>query len=263
MPSPDAIAPRQLAKLVGTPDAPAIIDVRIEEDRGAHPRRLPGAIRHPFTDVEALAPPLAGRRAVVVCEGGLKISQGAAALLRGAGVAAEVLEGGHAAWREAGLPLLSAEAPEPPTRWVTRHRPKVDRIAVPWLVRRFVDPRARILYVAPGEVAAVAERFRAIPFDAEGAALGPREGRCAFDAALAWLGLDGEPALQRVAAIVRAADRGRPGEVPEAAGLLAASLGLSRMHRDDLAQLEAGMTLYDALYRWARDARDETHGPHA
>lgn len=144
------------------------------------------------------------------------------------------------------------------TVWVTRARPKIDRIACPWLIRRFVDPSAVILFVAPSEVEGVAERHDAAPFDIEGVFFSHRGELCSFDVMLAELGLS-IPALDRLATIVRAADTARLDLAPEAAGLLAVSLGLSRMYADDLEQLEAGMLVYDAFYRWARDATGETH----
>jgi rhodanese-related sulfurtransferase len=263
MPAPDSITPAQLARRIGLPDAPAIVDVRIPEDRAADPRSLPGSGFASHTDVAAWAPRWAGRDVVVVCQKGLKLSQGVAAWLRHAGARAEALEGGFAGWREAGLPLLRPDRLPPRdaegrTLWVTRARPKVDRIACPWLIRRFVDPKAVFLFVAPSEVAAVAERFGATPFDIEGVFWSHRGELCTFDVMLEELGL-ATPALERLAAVVRGADTARPDLAPEAAGLLAASLGLSRMFRDDLAQLEAGLALYDAFFRWARDAHEETH----
>jgi hypothetical protein len=141
---------------------------------------------------------------------------------------------------------------------VTRSRPKVDRIACPWLIRRFVDPSAVFLFVSPTEVGSVADRFGATPFDVDGVFWSHRGPLCTFDVMLDEIGLRTEP-LDRLAVIVRGADTARPDLAPEASGLLAASLGLSRMFRDDLAQLDAGMALYDAFYRWARDATEETH----
>jgi hypothetical protein len=186
-----------------------------------------------------------------------------AAWLRNEGIAAETLEGGHEAWRAAGAPLVDARKLPPRdarqrTVWVTRSRPKVDRIACPWLIRRFVDPDAVFLFVAPAEVAGVAERFHATPFDVDGVFWSHRGERCSFDTMLEELGLD-TPPLARLAAIVRGADTARADLAPEAAGLLAASLGYSRMYRDDLEQLSHAMELYDALYRWCRDATEETH----
>jgi chromate transporter len=145
--------------------------------------------------------------------------------------------------------------------WVTRARPKIDRIACPWLIRRFVDPHALFLFVAPLDVVAVAERFGGVPFDIENVFWSHRGDTCTFDTMVEEFGLGTEP-LFRLATIVRGADIVRPDLSPEAPGLLAASLGLSRMYADDLQQLEAGMLLYDAFYRWCRDATDETHnGP--
>ncbi|MBV8397663.1 MAG: chromate resistance protein [Acetobacteraceae bacterium] len=144
------------------------------------------------------------------------------------------------------------------TVWVTRARPKVDRIACPWLIRRFVDPSAVFLFVAPSEVEAVAERFGAAPFDVDGVFWSHRGELCSFDVMVEEFGLHSQ-ALDRLALIVRGADTARPDLAPEAPGLLAASLGLSRMYSDDLAQLAAGLSLYDAFYRWCRDAHEETH----
>ena len=200
---------------------------------------------------------------MTVCQQGRKLSEGAAAWIRHAGGTAETLAGGFEAWAKAGLPLVP-EAKLPPrdrqgrTVWVTRARPKIDRIACPWLIRRFVDPGAVFLFVAPAEVEGVADRFAAIPFDVENVFWSHRGEECTFDVMVAELGLATEPMLH-LARIVRAADTARLDLAPEAAGLLAVSLGLSRLYADDLAQLEAGLGLYDALYRWCRDATDETH----
>jgi rhodanese-related sulfurtransferase len=263
MPAPTIVTPHQLARRIGLPDAPVLVDVRTAEDAAADPRFLPGAVRRSHQDVGDWAEGFAGRDVAVICQKGLKLSQGAAAWLRHAGAAAESLDGGFEAWRDAGLPLVDPKhVPQRDaqgrTVWVTRARPKVDRIACPWLIRRFVDPAAVFLFVAPSEVTAVADRFGATPFDIEGVFWSHRGDLCTFDVMLDEFALH-TPALDRLALIVRGADTARPELAPEAAGLLAASLGLSRMHRDDLVQLEAGMALYDAIYRWARDATDETH----
>jgi rhodanese-related sulfurtransferase len=259
MPAFNAISPDKLFRLVGTPACPAIIDVRPEANE-----LLPASSRLAAEDVAGWADRFAGRHVVVTCVHGLERSAGAAAILRSEGVDAEILEGGFAAWREAGLPVIdAAKLPQRDDRgrtvWVTRARPKVDRIACPWLIRRFVDPNAVFLFVAPNEVAGVAERFGATPFDVEGVFWSHRGDLCTFDVMVEELGLSGFSALTQLAVIVRGADTARPEIAPQAAGLLAASLGLSRMHSDDLAQLEDGMILYDAFYRWCRDAVDETH----
>lgn len=263
MPSPNQITVTQLTRLIGTPDCPVLIDVCIDEDFNDDPRLIPTAFRHPFNSVSALTPMLAGKRTVVICQKGKKMSEGAAAMLRAHGIAAECLMGGNYAWRDAGLPLIPAKSLPPlqadgGTLWVTRHRPKIDRIACPWLIRRFVDPSARFLFVAPAEVELVAEKYNATPFDIEGTFWSHREEKCTFDIMIEEWCLQSE-ALDRLATIVRGADTNRHDLAPETAGLMAASLGLSRMFRDDLAQLDAGMMLYDAFYRWARDAHEETH----
>jgi rhodanese-related sulfurtransferase len=266
MPALNTIAPEKLARLIGIPNGPAIIDVQTDEDFAADPRLVPSALRRPHTDVAAWAAGFKGRPAVVVCQKGQKLSHGVAAWLRHEGIAADSLEGGALAWAAAGLPMV-LEARLPPrdargrTIWVTRARPKVDRIACPWLIRRFVDPRAVFLFVPPAEVQGVAKRFGATPFDIEGERVfwSHRGALCTFDVMIEEFGLGGLGALQRLAAIVRGADTARPDLAPEAPGLLAASLGLSRMFADDLEQLDAGMLLYDAFYRWSRDATDETH----
>ena len=267
MASPNTISVDKLARLIGRPDCPTIIDVRTEADYGLDPRLIPGAIRRRFEEVSCWAPDLAksDRPAVIVCQKGLKVSHGVAAWLRHEGRVAEPLEGGSLAWVAAGLPLVPvAKLPSRDgtgrTVWVTRARPKIDRVACPWLIRRFVDRDAVFLFVAPSEVRGVAERFGAMPFDIDGEDVlwSHRGEKCTFDVMVEEFGLATEPLL-RLATIVRGADTARPDLAPEVPGLLAASLGLSRMYPDDLAQLEAGMLLYDAFYRWCRDARDETH----
>ena len=139
-----------------------------------------------------------------------------------------------------------------------RDRPKIDRVACPWLIRRFVDPSAVFLFVAPSEVVDAADRFGATPFDIEDTFWSHRGKLCTFDVMVETFGLSSEP-LDRLATIVRGADTDSLDIAPQAAGLLAASLGLSRMYRSDLEQLDASMLLYDAFYRWARDAVSEVH----
>jgi rhodanese-related sulfurtransferase len=263
MASYNEISASTLARLVGTPESPVLLDVRIDEDFDDDPKLIPGAFRHSFLDVASLADDLRGKPVVVYCQKGLEISQGAAAVLRDNGVKAEVLESGQFGWRDAGHPMVLANKLPPldasgRTVWVTRHRPKIDRIACPWLIRRFIDPRAQILFVAAAEVNSVAECFNATPFDIEDVFWSHRGDTCTFDTMIEEFGI-GNDALARLALVVRGADTNKHDLAPEAAGLLAVSLGLSRMYRDDLAQLEAGMTVYDAFYRWARDATEEGH----
>lgn len=266
MPALNSITVDKLIRLVGIPRGPTIIDVRTREDFAANPKLIPGALRRPWDGIGDWAGRYSERQVVVVCRDGHDLSQGVAAWLRHAGVNAEALDGGIAAWEKAGLPLvpeaaLPARDAQGRTTWVTRSRPKVDRIACPWLIRRFVDPDAVILFVPPAEVASVAQRFGAAPFDMEGDGIAwSHDGdRCTFDVMLDGFGLSCLQSLAHLGLIVRGADTARPDLVPEAAGLVALSLGLSRMFTDDHQQLEAGMLVYDALYRWCRDATGETH----
>jgi rhodanese-related sulfurtransferase len=267
MPSTTAISAEKLVRLLGTPHCPALVDVRAEDEYNAYPLLIPGSMRRPHADPSDWAGEFIGRSAIVICHRGDRLSQGTAAWLRHAGVPADALEDGFEGWRKAGLPLVTTAKMPPPDRqgrtvWVTRSRPKVDRIACPWLIRRFVDPRAVFLFVPPAEVEGVAERFAATPFDVEGVFWSHRGDTCTFDVMVEEFDLATAP-LVRLAAIVRGADTGRMDIAPQAAGLLAASLGLSRMYADDLAQLDAGLALYDAFYRWCRDATDETHTWHS
>jgi len=263
MSSINSITSEKLARLIGTPKCPALIDVRTDDDFAADPQFIPGARRRSYESADKWVPEFRGRSVVVICQKGLKLSQGVAALLREAGASAETLEDGFVGWARGKLPLVPV-AKLPPrngqgrTVWVTRERPKIDRIACPWLIRRFVDPSALFMFVGSAEVTAVAEHFGAAPFDIEGVFWSHRGETCTFDVMIEEFGL-ASPSLLRLAAIVRGADTNRLDLAPEAPGLLAASLGLSRMYADDLEQLEAGTILYDAFYRWCRDATNETH----
>ena len=255
----NTITAEKLARLVGTPACPAIIDVATSGEG-----LIPSSLRRSADTVVEWAAEVRETGAIVTCAKGEDKSAGAAAWLRHFGVRAEILEGGRAAWTAAGLPLVREDVlprrnSAGSTVWVTRARPKVDRIACPWLIRRFVDPGAVFLFVAPSEVPGVADRYGGAPFDVENVFWSHRGELCTFDVMVEELGLSGFQALERLAVIVRGADTARPELAPQAAGLLAVSLGLSRMHSDDLEQLEAGLSVYDALYRWCRDAVDETH----
>lgn len=263
MPVLNTISSDKFARLIGIPTGPVLVDVRPDDAFAAEPLLVPGTLRRSATDVATWAAAFRGRSAVIACRDGGSLSQGVAARLRHEGVSAEALEDGVAGWAAAGLPMVP-ETVLPPrdtegrTIWVTRGRPKVDRIACPWLIRRFVDPNAVFLFVSASEVEAVADRFGATPFDVDDVFWSHRGERCTFDTMIEEFGLSSAP-LDRLATIVRAADTARLDLAPQAAGFLAASLGLSRMFRDDLEQLEAGLLLYDAFYRWCRDATEETH----
>ena len=143
-------------------------------------------------------------------------------------------------------------------KWVTRERPKIDRIACPWLIARFIDDAPEFLYVPAADVLRVAERTGAVPYDIPGVEMSHVGERCSFDAFLAKHHLD-DPALQQLALIVRGADTSRLDLTPQSAGLYALSLGLSHTFTDDHEMLEHGMVMYDALYAWCKSCQKETH----
>ncbi|MBM3549832.1 MAG: sulfurtransferase [Alphaproteobacteria bacterium] len=258
--SPDSLTPEQLYARLGTAASPILVDVRRGPAFEAGDTMIVGARRRVPEDVARWRAELpAGTPVVVYCVHGHEVSQNAAAALRAAGIAASYLAGGITAWAEQGLPTrrkLGAAR----TRWVTRARPKVDRIACPWLVRRFVDPEAEFLYVPSEQVFPVAKETGAIPYDIPGAEPFSHDGElCSFDGFIKVYGIR-DPTLDHLALIVRGADTGRPDLTPQSGGLLAVSLGLSANNPDDdHAMLEQGMPVYDALYAWCRSARDETH----
>lgn len=252
------ISPQNLMRLVGTPDCPVILDVRLAEDIAQIPFFVPTAqpTAHDAVDQFSFTP---AQKIVVICHKGKKLSHGAAAILRSQGYAVEVLTGGAVAWAEAALPAVPLKTLNAVTNtWVTRHRPKIDRIACPWLIKRFVQPDARVLFVPPAEVDLVADRFNGTAFDMPDGDWSHRGEFCTFDLMIERFGLS-HPALETLATVVRAADTNRHDLAPQAAGLLAISTGLSRQYKDDTQQLYAGLAIYDALYRWARDAQSEGH----
>lgn len=261
-----SISPTELWALIGTADAPQIVDVRRRETYGASAGILPTAIWREGSNRAAWASSLDRSRTIVVaCSAGHERSQTVAADLREQGFKATVLAGGVEAWMQAGLPVVDRAAferfaPRQPSVWVTRRRPKIDRVACPWLIRRFLDAQARILFVNPPDVAAVARESGAAPFDIEGVELSHEGERCSFDTMLKLFGLESEPSLARLAIVVRGADTARMDLAPEAAGLLAVSLGLSALAGDDdHAMLQQGFIVYDALYAWLRFAAAERH----
>jgi hypothetical protein len=144
-------------------------------------------------------------------------------------------------------------------KWVTRERPKIDRIACPWLIARFIDKTPEFLFVPTEQVLAVARETGAIPYDIPGVEMSHEGEFCSFDTFLKKYDLT-DPALRQLAVIVRGADTSRLDLAPQAPGLLALSLGLSRVYADDHEMLRHGMVMYDALYAWCRDCQNEKHG---
>lgn len=252
-----------VARLVGTPEAPLFVDVRKAEDFAASDHFIPGSIRWDYhaTDVNPALP--SGKNVVAYCVKGAHVGVTGAEKLRAQQHDATFLEGGLRAWTAAGAIAVKKRPDfgvtgESTSRWVTRARPKIDRIACPWLVRRFIDPSAQFFYVPTDEVFAFAKDNNAVAYDIPGAPLEHDGPLCSFDNFLRAFELK-SAALDRLATIVRGADTNALDLAPQSAGLLAVSLGMSKNFNDDHAMLDAMMPVYDALYRWALDASDETH----
>jgi rhodanese-related sulfurtransferase len=241
-----SISAANLRKSLRGSEPPLVIDVRRGPRFIESPFLLKGALRRDPERVAEWKDSLPRAAQVVVyCVHGHEVSQNVARAL-----GARFLEGGIEGWREEGGEL--AQKPQnAATRWVTRERPKIDRIACPWLVRRFVDPEAEFLYVPPGDLRRVAQEKTAVPYDVPGVEFGHDGERCSFDAFLKAFHLE-DPALQALARIVRAADTGHPEAAPQAPGLLAISQGLSANFPDDHEMLEHGIVVYDALFAWCR-----------
>ncbi len=239
---------------------PLVIDVRRPPAFRAAPDMAAGALRRDPGAVAGWAQTLPRAASVVTyCVHGHEVSQNAAKALREIGISARFLEGGlEKGWKAAGGELVS-KPKDAATRWVTRERPKIDRIACPWLIARFVDPEAEFLYVPSTEVLRAAGEKLAIPYDVPDVHFSHDGELCSFDAFLKTYRLTSDPALAQLAVIVRGADTARPELAPQAAGLLAVSLGLSRNFKDDHEMLKHGMVMYDALYAWCKDGQDEVH----
>ncbi len=261
-----SISPHDLWALIGSAQAPQIVDTCRRQFFDASDGVLPTATWRDIATLPQWATGLDRQRPIILaCKTNKEMSQTAAAQLRAEGFDARVLAGGYAGWIAAGLPLVNKAAVERfaatrPSVWVTRRRPKIDRVACPWLIRRFVDAEARILFVDPPHVPAVAAESGGIPFDIADVELSHEGERCSFDTMLKVFGLEAEPHLARLALIVRGADTARPDLTPEAAGLHAISLGLSALAGDDdHGMLRHGFIVYDALFAWLRFAAEERH----
>ncbi|HTE14371.1 MAG TPA: chromate resistance protein ChrB domain-containing protein [Burkholderiales bacterium] len=253
-----SISPKHLQDGYKSSQPPIVIDVRREPAFLAAPDMLSGALRRDPANIDAWAGELPSASSVVVyCVHGHEVSQNAARALTTRGLQARFVEGGLEAWRSAGGDFMRKPVGAA-TRWVTRERPKVDRIACPWLINRFIDKNAEFLYVPIAHVNSVAVEKDAIPYDIPDVAFTHDGALCSFDAFLKTYRLTG-PALIQLADIVRGADTARLELAPQAAGLVALSLGLSRLFADDHEMLRHGMVMYDALYLWCKVGRDERH----
>lgn len=248
-----SISAAELQESFRSGKSPLVIDVRRSERWRHSPYLIKGALRRDPAAVDAWKGTLpAAADVVVYCVHGQEVSQGVARAL-----GARYLEGGIERWKEGGGEL-SAKPANAATRWVTRERPKIDRIACPWLVRRFVDPEAEFLYVPTAQVRTVASEKQAVAYDIPDVEFSHEGERCSFDAFLMHYRLR-DPALDELAIIVRGADTNHLDLAPQAAGLAAISLGLSKNFTDDHVMLEHGMVMYDALYAWCKSGKDEVH----
>jgi rhodanese-related sulfurtransferase len=240
-------------------DAPLVIDVRRTPAFKASTEMIAGALRRDPDEVASWARELPrAAETVVYCVHGHEVSQGVAQALNERGFTARYLEGGiEEGWKAAGG-TLDRKPAGAMTRWVTRERPKIDRMACPWLVSRFVDRDAEFLYVPAATALQAAKERDAVPYDVPNVAFSHQGELCSFDAFIKHFRLR-DPALDRLAVIVRGADTARPDLAPQAEGLLAISRGLSLVYSDDHEMLRHGMVMYDALYAWCKEGQDETH----
>jgi rhodanese-related sulfurtransferase len=246
-----SISSQQLYQHLGTASAPILVDVRRQDAFGNDDRLIIGALYRPPEEVDRWRNEFsAGRPIIAYCNHGREVSQGVAEALRRAGVEAKYLEGGIGGWKELRLPTRrKRDASE--SKWVTREHPKIDRIACPWLISRFVKPDAEFIYVPPNEVANIAASIDGTPYDIKGVEFGHVGERCSFDAIVRAYDIH-DQALDRLATIVRGADTSRPDLTPQCEGLLAISYGLSANFPNDHEMLKHGMVMYDALYTWCR-----------
>jgi rhodanese-related sulfurtransferase len=253
-----AISVSELRSKLTQAHAPIVIDVRRRSAFREAQAMVSGALRREPEEVSRWVKSLPRASSVVVyCVRGGEVSQGAAAALSDAGIAARYLEGGFEAWQAAQAPL-DHKPRNANTRWVTRERPKIDRIACPWLIARFVDGQAEFLYVPPKQVLDAAKQRDAVPYDIPDVHFSHDGELCSFDAFLKHYRLT-DPALKDLATIVRGADTARLELAPQAPGLAAISLGLSRNFQDDHQMLAHGMVMYDALYTWCKEGKEEVH----
>ncbi len=254
-----AISVATLSSCLTESNQPVLIDVRRQGACKASGMTVENSIwRDPalWLDWKDEVAALSGK-VVFFCVHGHEVSQGITAALCAMGKDAKYLEGGFSEWQKAGLPVATI-AKGCSTKWVTRERPKIDRIACPWLIARFIDPKAEFLYVPATDVLRVAQETGAVPYDVPDVELSHVGELCSFDAFLGKYSLH-EPALQQLALIVRGADTSRLDLTPQSAGLYAQSLGLSQAFTNDHEMLQHGMVMYDALYRWCQDCQGETH----
>jgi len=255
----NSISVSELRSAVGERNGPIVLDVRRTPAYRGSSATLAGALRRDPDAVDGWLKTLPRASSVVVyCVHGHEVSQNVAKALAAQGINARYLEGGIETWTQQEGPL-DHKPSGADTRWVTRERPKIDRIACPWLISRFVDRGAEFLYVPTKQVRETAQARDAIPYDVPDVHFTHEGELCSFDTFIKHYRLGADPALQRLALIVRGADTAKLDLAPQASGLAAVSLGLSRIFPDDHEMLKHGMVLYDALYAWCKEGQDEVH----
>jgi rhodanese-related sulfurtransferase len=252
------IFPLNLYARLGEQSAPVVVDLRSPDELCAIDRMILGSISRTSKNIEDWWRELPAGRPVVACDGsGTPQSEEVAMTLRQFGTTATFLMDGFTGWYERGLPTRRI-LHSPIEKWVTREHPKIDRIACPWLIQRFINPLAEFIYVPPEQVLTNAAATGGVPYDIDGVEFTHENELCSFDTILRRFDIN-IPALNQLAVIVRGADTSRHDLAPQCAGLFAISLGLSANFPDDHKMLEHGMVIYDALYSWCRSLQEETH----
>jgi rhodanese-related sulfurtransferase len=253
-----SITSPELYVRLGTGAAPLVIDVRRDAVFADADRLIASAYHQSPDRVGSWVRDLSVDRPVAVyCVHGHEVSQSVATVLRALGFNATYLEGGIESWIEKGLPTRRNIGSQT-SQWITRERPKIDRIACPWLIRRFIDARSQFLYVPTAKVVATAAALNATAYDVDGVEFTHEGDKCSFDTIIRIYGIR-DPALDRLAVIVRGADTSCHDLAPQCGGLFAISLGLSANFPDDHEMLAHGMVLYDALFAWCRSLQAEMH----
>lgn len=254
------ISSQSVYEQLGLHRAPTLLDVRPERDFKRVARLIPGAMycepEHSHQWFRQLP-----RRPLTIYSSRDHDAATIANVLASNGFSVSIMDGGIERWIDDGLPTIKAREDlgvPGQSQWVTRERPKIDRLACPWLIRRFIDPLATFNYVPAQRVRSEAGLLGAQPYDIPDVTFSHRGPNCSFDAFLDEFELH-DPMIDELARIVRAADTATLDQSREAPGLLAISLGLSASFHDDHVLLEQAMLMYDALYAWCKTARDEPH----
>jgi len=257
------IEPVELFSIMHTDKSPIIIDTCRPAAFPKVPRLIASAFWIDSSNIRDWAVTISNDQPIIVnCVHGQNVSQLVASTLRSMGKNTRYVLGGVHGWEEAGGSTISrTKATQYQGKpWVTRDNPKIDRIACPWLIRRFIDPKAVFHFVETEWVQDIADEMGGMAFDIDSlnSSFTHKGDRCSFDAFIDTFDIR-DPALEQMATIIRGADTAKFDSAPQSAGLMAMSLGLSAIYSDDLEMLEKGMVIYDALYAWCRSASDETH----